>query len=472
MIRTRIAPSPTGQDIHIGNLYTAYINWAYARKHNGQFIIRIEDTDRTRYVEGAVEKILKTIKAYGLDYDESVDKPGKYGPYRQSERLEIYKKYAEELISKGKAYYCVCTKERLDEVRKKMTAEKKIPKYDKHCLSIQDEVIKKVNNGEPYVIRLNVADHVDVSFEDAIRSNVTINTDNIDDQVLIKSDGYPTYHMAVVIDDHLMEISHVIRAEEWISSTPKHVLLYQAFGWKLPVFAHLPILRNPDKSKLSKRKNPVWASWYIEQGYLPEAILNYLALMGWSHPQEKEIFDREEFVKVFDLARVSPVGPAFDQVKLAWMNGQYIMKITNYELRIKILSFYKEKKLPEDIVEKTIPLVKERMKKLSDYLPLCEFFFTKPEKYEISLKENTELFKKIITTLESVSDWKAGLIGQRMVELAQKEGVPNSKFFMILRVAISGKKVTPPLNESMEILGKEECVSRIKSASFVKNTNS
>ena len=231
MIRTRIAPSPTGQDIHIGNLYTAYINWAFARKHNGQFIIRIEDTDRTRYVEGAVEKILKTIKAYGLDYDESVDKPGKYGPYRQSERLEIYKKYAEELISKGKAYYCVCTKERLDEVRKKMTAEKKIPKYDKHCLSIQDEVIKKVNNGEPYVIRLNVADHVDVSFEDAIRSNVTINTDNIDDQVLIKSDGYPTYHMAVVIDDHLMEISHVIRAEEWISATPKQIIIYNNSGF-------------------------------------------------------------------------------------------------------------------------------------------------------------------------------------------------------------------------------------------------
>ena len=353
-----------------------------------------------------------------------------------------------------------------------MIADKKIPKYDKHCLSIQKEVIKKVNNGESHVIRLNVVDHVDVSFEDVIRKNVTINTDNIDDQVLIKSDGYPTYHMAVVIDDHLMEISHVIRAEEWISSTPKHVLLYQAFGWKLPVFAHLPILRNPDKSKLSKRKNPVWASWYIEQGYLPEAILNYLALMGWSHPEEKEIFDREEFVKVFELTRVSPVGPAFDQVKLAWMNGQYIMKITNYELRIKILTFYKDQKLPEDLVEKTIPLVKERMKKLSDYLPLCEFFFAKQEKYEIDLKENTELLKKIMTTLESVSDWKAGLIGQRMVKLAQKEGVPNSKFFMILRVAISGKKITPPLNESMEILGKEECVSRIKSASFVKNTNS
>ncbi len=463
MIRTRIAPSPTGQDIHIGNLYTAYINWAFARKHKGQFIIRIEDTDRTRYVEGATEKILKTIKDYGLDYDESVDKPGKYGPYKQSERLEIYKKYSQELIEKGKAYYCICTKERLDEVRKKMIADKKVPKYDKHCLSIQDEVVKKVNAGESHVVRLNVAENIDVSFEDVIRKTITINTANIDDQVLIKSDGFPTYHMAVVIDDHLMEISHVIRAEEWISSTPKHVLLYQAFGWELPVFAHLPILRNPDKTKLSKRKNPVWASWYLNQGYLPEAILNYLALMGWSHPAEKEIFDREEFVKVFDLTRVSPVGPAFDPVKLAWMNGQYIMKITNDELLIKILSFYKDKKLPDDLVEKTIPLAKERMKKLSDYLPLCEFFFKKPEKYEVDLKGNEELFKKIIDSLGSTSEWKADLIGKQMVEVAKKEGVPNSKFFMILRVAISGKKITPPLNESMEILGKNESRTRVKS---------
>ncbi|HRN70163.1 MAG TPA: glutamate--tRNA ligase, partial [Candidatus Woesebacteria bacterium] len=243
MVRTRIAPSPTGQDIHIGNLYTAYINWAFARKHKGQFLIRIEDTDRTRYVEGAEQKILNTIKAYGLDYDESVDKDGPYKPYRQSERLKIYKKYAEELIEKGKAYYCICTKERLDEVRKQMIAEKKIPKYDKYCLHIQDEVKKKVDAGEQYVIRLDVPENVEVTFADVIHGDITINTNNIDDQVLIKSDGFPTYHLAVVIDDYLMKISHVIRAEEWISSTPKHVLLYQACGWQLPIFAHLPILR-------------------------------------------------------------------------------------------------------------------------------------------------------------------------------------------------------------------------------------
>jgi len=462
MVRTRIAPSPTGQDIHIGNLYTAYINWAFAKKHKGQFIIRIEDTDRTRYVEGAEQKILSTIKNYGLDYDESVDINGPYKPYRQSERLDIYKKYADELIEKGKAYYCICTKERLDEVRKQMIAEKKVPKYDKHCLSIQDEVKKKVEAGDSYVIRLNVPENVEVTFPDVIRGEVTINTNNIDDQVLMKSDGFPTYHLAVVIDDHLMEISHVIRAEEWISSTPKHVLLYQAFGWELPIFAHLPILRNPDKTKLSKRKNPVWASWYLEQGYLPDAILNYLALMGWSHPDEKEIFDKEEFKKVFTLERVSPVGPAFDPKKLEWMNGQYIMKLSDAELKEKLLHFYSDKKLDESFVEKTVPLIKERIKTLSDYAPLISFFLEKPSNYEVDLKDSKELIEQIANKLESISEWKAESIGSAMVELAKERNVSNSTFFMTLRVAISGKKVTPPLNESMELLGKKECISRLR----------
>lgn len=462
MVRTRIAPSPTGQDIHIGNLYTAYINWAFAKKHKGQFIIRIEDTDRTRYVEGAEQKILKTISSFGLDYDESVDRDGPYKPYRQSERLEIYKRYAEELIKKEKAYYCVCSKERLDEVRKQMIADKKVPKYDKHCLTIQEEVKKKVQAGDSYVIRLNVPENVEVTFPDVIRGDVTINTNNIDDQVLMKSDGFPTYHLAVVIDDHLMEITHVIRAEEWISSTPKHVLLYQAFGWELPIFAHLPILRNPDKTKLSKRKNPVWASWYLEQGYLPEAILNYLALMGWSHPDEKDIFDSQEFINVFTLERVSPVGPAFDPKKLEWMNGQYIMKLSDKDLKEKLASFYKDTKLGEQFIEQTVPLIKERIKKLSDYLPLVSFFFEKPSTYEVDLTDSKELIEQVSKKLESISEWKAEIIGNTMMELAKELEVPNSKFFMTLRVAITGKKITPPLNESMVILGKEECLNRLR----------
>ncbi|QQS44247.1 glutamate--tRNA ligase [Candidatus Roizmanbacteria bacterium] len=463
MIRTRIAPSPTGEDIHIGNLYTAYINYIFAKQNNGKFIVRIEDTDRTRYVEGAEEKIHSSLKAFGIVNDEGVEAGGDFGPYRQSERLEIYKKYSEELIAKEKAYYCTCSKERLEEVRKGMQEKKQIPKYDKYCLSRQDEVKKEIEGGSDYVVRLNVPENTEVVFQDAIRGEVKINTNNIDDQVLMKSDGFPTYHMAVVIDDHLMEISHVIRAEEWISSTPKHVLLYQSFGWELPVFAHLPILRNPDKSKLSKRKNPVWASWYLAEGFLPEAVLNYLSLMGWSHPEEKEIFSADEFMKVFTLERVQPVGPVFDIKKLTWMNGQYIMKLSDNELKEKILSFYADKQFPEEIVAASVPLVKERMKTLKDYWSLAAFLFEKPTEYEVDLTDKKEILSKVLKTLSPISDWKADVIGQEMQDLATKEEIPFGKFFMMLRVAMSGKKVSPPLNESMELLGRDETIRRITS---------
>ncbi|OGK23169.1 glutamate--tRNA ligase [Candidatus Roizmanbacteria bacterium RIFCSPLOWO2_01_FULL_37_12] len=461
MVRTRIAPSPTGEDIHIGNLYTALINWAWAKKHQGKFIIRIEDTDQERLIKGSEEKILQTIKEYGLNYDESTDIGGLYQPYRQSERLPIYKKYADELIKKKAAYFCTCSKERLLELREIRQKQKKIPKYDKHCLSRQKEVQAEIKKGKPFVVRLNIPEAKEIKFKDLIRGEVKIMSDNLDDQVLIKSDGFPTYHLAVVVDDYLMKISHVIRAEEWLASTPKHILLYKALGWPQPVFAHVPILRNPDRSKLSKRKNPVWASWYLDQGYLPEAILNYLALMGWSHPEQKEIFSLDEFVKVFDLKDIKSVGPAFDQVKLEWMNGQYIRQMKNEKLKIKILEFT-ENKYPENIVGKTIPLVKERMKKLSDYIFLCEFFFQKPEKYDLDLLSKKELLGKMRDSLEKVTEWKSDKIGEKMQELAKKEGVKTGDFFMTLRVAMTGKKISPPLNESMEILGKEECLERIK----------
>ncbi len=303
-VRTRIAPSPTGDDIHIGNLYTALINYAVAKKNNGKFIIRIEDTDRTRYREGAESRILASIKAYNLQYDEGPDIGGPYAPYRQSERLPEYKKFALELVQNGTAYYCVCTKERLEKLKEEQIKNNERTKYDKHCLRTQEEAKRLIDLGTPYVIRLNVATDKEILFNDLIRGEIRINSNEIDDQVLLKSDGFPTYHLGVVVDDHLMNITHIIRAEEWISSTPKHVLLYEAFGWEQPIFAHLPILRNPDRSKLSKRKNPVWASWYLDEGYLPEAVLNYLALMGWSHPEGKEFFSLDEFVDAFDLKRV------------------------------------------------------------------------------------------------------------------------------------------------------------------------
>ena len=459
MVRTRIAPSPTGEDIHIGNLYTAYINWAYAKKNNGQFIVRIEDTDRQRLIEGSEAKILSTLKAFGLEYDESVDKDGQYGPYRQSERLELYKKYATELISKDGAYYCTCSKERLDELRLRQQSDKKVPKYDKHCLYNKPTI-----TSSNYVIRLNVPQNKEIILSDVIRGDITFNTDDIDDQILIKSDGFPTYHMAVVVDDYLMKITHVIRAEEWISSTPKHLLIYESLGWPLPVFAHSPILRNPDKSKLSKRKNPVWASWYLKEGYLSEAILNYLSLMGWSHPDGKEIFSRDEFINEFSLERVQTVGPVFDIKKLEWMNGEYIRKTQDSRLKTQIYEFFKGK-YSEEFVEKTTPLVQERIKTLKEYDNYCRFFIERPSQYEMNLLEYKNLLSIINNQLSTVGDedWKADVIGQKLQEVAKQEGVPNSKFFMIVRVAVTGKKVTPPLNESMEILGKEEVLSRLSS---------
>jgi len=469
MIRTRIAPSPTGEDLHIGNLYTAYINFIFAKKNTGKFIVRIEDTDRTRLVEGSEERILSTLESYEIRPDESIKIGGDFGPYRQSERLDIYKKYAQELISAKKAYYCTCSKERLAEIREQMQAQKIVPKYDKHCLINQEKIAEKIKDGESYVIRLNVPENQDVAFTDLIRGEVKINTSNLDDQILIKADGFPTYHMAVVVDDHLMKISHVIRAEEWISSTPKHILLYRAFGWELPIFAHLPILRNPDKSKLSKRKNPalpdgrqVWASWYLSEGFLPEAVLNYLSLMGWSHPDEMEIFDREEFIREFTLERVQAVGPVFDIKKLEWMNGQYLMKVQSSKFKVQILDYYKEKNLDEGIVEKSIPLVRERIKTLKEYWNIAGFLFEAPKSYDKDLTDQKELLQKIAEKLETLDHWQADKIGKSMQELATTLGIGNSKFFMTLRIAITGHKVTPPLNESMEILGQEECIKRIK----------
>jgi len=462
MIRTRIAPSPTGEDLHIGNLHAALINWTWAKKNDGQFIVRIEDTDRQRLVSGSEERILQTLKDYSLFYDEGPDKEGVSGPYRQSERLEIYQSYAKELIDKGAAYYCFCSKERLEKLREQQTRQKKIPRYDKHCLTNVKDPEKKIENAESYVIRLNVPEGKKIVFEDIIRGTIEFTSDSVDDQVLIKSDGYPTYHLAVVVDDHLMSITHVIRGEEWISSTPKHVLIYDALSWQRPIYAHTPLLRNPNHSKLSKRKNPVWASWYLKQGYLSRAVLNYLALMGWSHPQQKEVFDMEEFIKVFDLKDMKAVGPAFDLVKLEWLNGQHIRRLDPGDLKTRIVKFIGDK-YDEKIIEKTIPLIKERIKKLSDYLPLTEFFFARPIKYQISLSSHKALLKKIHDELSKVRQWKVEVIGDTMQKLAEKEKIKNSEFFMILRAATTGKKISPPLNESMEILGKKECLERIKS---------
>lgn len=461
MVRTRIAPSPTGEDLHIGNLQTALFNWAYARKHNGQFIVRIEDTDRERYIKGSEEKILQTLNDYGLFYDEGADVGGESGPYKQSERLETYLIYAKDLVEKGAAYYCFCSKERLQKLREKQLKEKKIPKYDKHCLNTVKDPEKKVEQNESFVIRLNVPAKQEIVFTDLVRGEIEIMSDNLDDQILIKSDGYPTYHLAVVVDDHLMNITHVIRGEEWISSTPKHILLYDAFGWEKPQFAHTSLLRNPDKSKISKRKEGVWASWYLKQGYLPRAVLNYLALLGWSHPKQKEFFDMDEFIRVFDLKDMQSVGPVFDIVKLDWLNGEHIRSLDPDDLTQRISGFIGES-YDQEIIKKTVPLIRERIKKLTEYLSLCEFFFKQPENYQVDLKSHKKLLSAIHDSLNKTQDWKAGPIGEAMQQCAEQEKVKTGEFFMLLRVAITGKKISPPLNESMELLGKKECLGRIK----------
>ncbi|MEW6654905.1 MAG: glutamate--tRNA ligase, partial [Bacteroidota bacterium] len=315
-IRVRFAPSPTGY-LHVGGLRTALYNFLFARKNNGKFILRIEDTDRNRYVEGAIENLIASLKWCGLEYDEGPDKEGRFGPYMQSQRLDLYKKLADELIEKGHAYYCFCTPERLKQLREEQEKQK-LPqaKYDKHCLSLsKSDIEEKLASKIPHVVRLNVIPNQKIIFDDVIRKRVEFDSGNVDDQVLIKSDGYPTYHLANVVDDHLMQISHVIRGEEWLSSTPKHVLLYDSFGWERPTFAHLPLLLNPDKSKLSKRQGDVAVEDYRDKGYLQEALVNFVALLGWNAGDDKEFYFIDELIESFSLERVNNSGAVFDLEK-------------------------------------------------------------------------------------------------------------------------------------------------------------
>ena len=457
-VRTRIAPSPTGLDLHIGNAYTALINYVVAKKHKGQFIIRIEDTDRTRLIEGSEQRIVESLTWLGIPHDEGPDIGGPYAPYRQSERLGMYKKYAEKLVENGHAYYCFCSSDRLEEMRKKQEEGHQPPMYDGLCKRIpHEEAIKRIRAGEKYVMRLNVPDTGTTTFHDLIRGDISFENKLIDDQVILKSDGYPTYHLGVVVDDHEMKISHVIRGEEWISSTPKHILLYQFFGWDVPVYAHLSVLRNPDKSKLSKRKNPVWVGEYRKRGFLKDAMLNYLALMAWSHPSGKELFSVKEMMEVFDLSQIQTTAPVFDQEKLRWMNGEYLRKIQNSEFRIQIYEFFK-RKYPIEMIEKVLPLLTERMKTLAEFESLAGFFFERPKEYERPLKV-TPLKVGIEALTES--EWNHDAMEKAIRDASDKEGVQAKDVFMELRVAITGKTVGPPLLESLEILGKTETLERI-----------
>ncbi|GAB4025946.1 MAG: glutamate--tRNA ligase [Candidatus Microgenomates bacterium] len=459
-IRTRIAPSPTGI-AHLGTAYIAMRNLALARQSGGQFLIRIEDTDRERYVEGAVEVIFEAMKWLGYTYDEAPDIGGPHAPYTQSERLPIYLEYALELIKKGRAYYCFCSKDRLEQVRESQLASKQLPRYDGHCRNLTTaEVEANLAANLPHVIRLAVPKEGTTICHDPIRGEVSFENSGIDDQVLIKSDGYPTYHLAVVIDDHLMEITHVVRGEEWLSSTPKHLLLYEAFGWQAPIFAHLPVIRNKDKSKMSKRKNDVSILSHRDRGYLPEALNNFMALMGWSHPEGKELFSLEEFLRVFSLDRVTKTAPIYDTDKLNYYNGYYIRSLSDTDLINRLKAGFIPGDCPPDLIPRVLPLVKERMVTLKDFESLTSFFYRKPEKISHSSEE-----KEYLATASNVlnkCEWSKDGIETALVESVKARGWKNGPFFAAMRLAITGKKISPPLTESMLILGREAVLERLK----------
>lgn len=490
-IRVRFAPSPTGY-LHIGGVRTALYNYLFAKKNSGAFVLRIEDTDQKRFVPGAIESLIATLNNTGMIHDEgvflkddAVIQKGAFGPYIQSERLDIYKKYAEELVKNGKAYHCFCSAERLTQVREEQMKNKQAPKYDKHCLTLaSEEVQKKIVAGEPYVLRLNVLEkRGDVIFDDLIRGQVKINVRDIDDQVLMKSDGFPTYHLASVVDDHLMEITHVIRAEEWLPSTPKHILLYEAFGWEVPKFAHIPLILNPDKSKLSKRQGDVAVEDYLAKGYLKEAMINFVALLGWNPGQgsTQEIFSLEELARVFDLANVHKAGAVFDLKKLDWMNGEYIKKLSVDELYEKVLeSGFPERSLiadaPEEMrtaeyLKKVLTIERERLTKLSDIGEGNQFFFISDISYDNALlnwKQNTqEMTKAALAKAEKIiSDisekkWTKENLEKILMDAA---GEQRGDFLWPLRVALTGVQKSPSPFEIAWILGKTESLERVKNA--------
>ncbi len=461
VVRVRIAPSPTGEP-HIGTAYASLFNYAFAKKEKGKFILRIEDTDKARVVAGAEEKIIDCLRWLGLFWDEGPDIGGPFAPYRQSLRVDKYQEFAKELVEKKKAYFCNCSPERLREIREDQRKRGETSHYDRKCRG------RNLKQAGDTVIRLAVPLEGTTSFKDVVRGQITFQNKEIDDQVLLKADGFPTYHLASVVDDHLMEISHIIRAEEWLSSTPKHVLLYQAFGWSAPKFIHLPLLRNPDKSKISKRKNPVSLVWYREQGYLPEALLNYLANMGWSMPGDREIFTLAEFIGNFDFDRLDPVGPVLDLQKLDWLNGEYIREAPDEKL-VKLLAGFT--KIKREDIGKVLPLIKERMKKLSEFDSLTDFIFKEEinpnfgeivKKYDKKLK--AEALQKVGNELEKVSQWISANIEKATESERLKIGWTKGDLYMTIRVAVSASTATPPLFETMEAIGSKRVVKRLSSA--------
>jgi glutamyl-tRNA synthetase len=447
----------------------ALFNWAFARNQGGEFILRIEDTDQARSTSESEQSIFESLKWLGLDWDEGPDHGGPYGPYRQSERKDIYRTYVQELLDKGHAFYCFCGKERLDQVRTEQQANKETTRYDGLCTHLdQAEVEKKLASGAEHVIRMKVPNEGQCSFTDRLRGEITIPFNQIDMQVLVKADGMPTYHLAVVVDDHLMGITHILRGEEWLNSVPKHQLLYKYFGWPMPELIHLPLLRNPDQSKLSKRKNPTSVTYYRDMGYLPEALVNYLSLMGWSMPNEEEIFSREEMVEAFDVDRMTTGGPIFDQTKLSWLNGQYLRRLDAAEYAQRIQDWM----LNSAKLEQLIPMVRERAERLSDLLPLVNYLLgnlpeLSEDHFEHKSMERADVLKVLHHTLaafDEMRDWQRDDLFLLCQGVAQAMELKFRDFLFPLFIATSGRAVSLPLFDSWMFLGADLSRARLRSA--------
>ena len=474
-MRVRFAPSPTGAP-HVGNLRTALFNWLWARHTGGKFILRVEDTDQAREVDNGLELIMESLRFLGLDWDEGPDIGGSYGPYRQSERLPIYQKHAQELAAAGAAYYCYCTPERLEQMRQEQQARGEATRYDRRCRwYTAKERAGHEAAGEPRVIRLAVPLEGQTTLHDFIHGDITIQNADVDDQVLMKSDGFPTYHMAVVVDDHLMEITHVMRGDDWIPSFPKHILLYQAFGWAPPRHGHVPNVMGADKRKLSKRHGATSVIQFRDSGYLSEALVNFLALLGWAYDDHTELFTRRQLIELFTLDRIGKSPAIFDFAKLDWMNGYYIRELEPEDLTDRLMPFLDRAGLASDrpTVRAIVPLVQERLKRLDEIVEKVDFLFKDRLEYDPNLligqKMTAAESLSALRTAGEVLDGLASFDDEAQMEhelraAAERLGLKPAQFLGILRVAATGKTVTPPLIGTLRILGRAKTMRRIRQA--------
>lgn len=465
-VRVRIAPSPTG-DPHVGTGYIALFNRAFAKKHGGTFILRIEDTDQTRSNRESEAAIFRSLRWLGVNWDEGPDVGGPFGPYRQSERLPIYQEHARRLVAGGHAYPCFATAAELEEMRRTQKERGAKQPYDRRYRDLPPaEVEQRIAAGQPYVIRLKMPLDGDTVVNDRLRGEIRFHNDELDDQILLKSDGFPTYHLANVVDDRLMQVSHVIRAEEWIPSTPKHLRLYEAFGWEPPEFIHLPLLRNLDKTKISKRKNPVSLEYYEASGILPEALLNFLGRMGWSMPDEREKFTFDDMVAHFDFARVSLTGPIFDLDKLDWLNGLYIRELAPEALVARLQQWL----LSPAYLGRVVPLVRERMARLSEFVPKTSFFFSEPpllakDAYVPkgqTLEATVAALVAVAETVDTQVRWEVAPLEETFRKLCETLGWKPKDLFMVVRLAATGATAAPPLFDTLAVIGKARVQARVR----------